>query len=73
MAELPDSLKAREGRKWTVGEMLEKGDVSTGISRDVKERFECYAIALQHGFLTVAEVRKLENLPALSGNEKGKA
>jgi len=50
-------------RQWTIGEILEKGDILTGISSKTIERFECYAIALQHGFLTIGEVRRLEGLP----------
>ena len=50
-------------RAWTIKDMLDNGDVRIGMSNSVKERFECYAIALQNSFLSVGEVRKLEGLP----------
>ena len=63
MKHVLDEMEYRENRTWTIGEMLEQGDVKTGISSDVKERFECYAIGIQNGFLSKDEVRKLEGLP----------
>ena len=63
MMNILDELDYKDKRKWTIGEILEQGDVKNGISHSVKERFECYAIALQSGFLSFSEVRKLEDLP----------
>lgn len=62
MDDVVEIVNTSGDREWTIGEMLEKGDVRCGIG-NTKVRFECYAIALQNHFLSVEEVRKLEGLP----------
>lgn len=52
-------------RTWTVGDILENGDVLKGVGREMKMRFEIYAIGIQNGFLSKDEVRKLEGLPEI--------
>ena len=58
-----------EKRYWTIGGLLAHqdpdNDVSVTITKEAKTRFECYAIGLQYGFLTINEVRRLERLPEL--------
>ncbi len=61
MTEFGANRKRDDG---TVAEMLEKGFVRYEIG-SFEVRCKAYALALQHGFLTVNEVRKLEGLPEL--------
>lgn len=59
-----DGIPVHDKREGTVADMLDKGYIRAEIGK-FKERCECYAIAIQNGFLTVDEVRKLEGLPEL--------
>ena len=61
MARFSTDCKKDDG---TVAEMLEKGFITYEFG-NFKARCEAYALAMQHGFLTVNEVRKLEGLPEL--------
>ena len=47
----------------TIGGMLETGDIYYSFDERTKMRFECYEIALRSGFLSVDEIRRLEELP----------
>lgn len=40
------------------------------LREDTKTRYEAYAIGLERGFLTVAEVRSLEGMPSLGGTNE---
>ncbi len=51
----------------TIGGIMAFGGLKYEMGKPM-ERFEAYAIAIQNGFLTVNEVRQLEGLPLLSGN-----
>ncbi len=62
-----DQFADIKNRPCTVAEMLEKGQVQTVIG-EFKKRCECYAIAIQNGFLTVDEVRKLEGLSEIKSD-----
>lgn len=57
---------ADENRTWTVGDILKNGDVLRGVGKEMKQRFEIYAIGLQNVFLSKDEVRRLEKLPERS-------
>jgi len=61
-------------RNLTLGELLEiaeKRPDDYGENIDsFTSRIESYALAVQSGFLTVDEVRKLEYLPKLNGDER---
>ena len=38
------------------------------LRSDLKTRYEAHAIALSNGFLTVDEVRQLEDMPPMGGD-----
>jgi len=59
---MAEVVTVRTNDRLTIGELLEGGCVKSEIGK-VKERFECYAIALDKGFMSVDEVRRLEKLP----------
>ncbi|MDL2287375.1 phage portal protein [Eubacteriales bacterium OttesenSCG-928-G02] len=61
---------ADENRTWTVGDILKNGDVLRGVGKEMKQRFEIYAIGLQNDFLSKDEVRQLEELPELRDDGK---
>lgn len=59
-----DGIPIHDKSEGTVADMLENGQIRAEIGK-FKDRCEAYAIAIQNGFLTVDEVRKLEGLPEL--------
>jgi len=69
MLDLPDLYPPGKEHEGTIGDILEKGFVHRRIG-NVRDRFECYAIALQNGFLSIDEVRRLENMPKQKDEEK---
>jgi hypothetical protein len=66
-----------QNQSWTLGDIFEGMKKEPGVGAPLigsfHSRFECYAIGIQNGFLTLDEVRKLENLPEIQngGNARG--
>jgi HK97 family phage portal protein len=45
--------------------------VTEGLLRaDIRDRYNAYGVALEHGWISVAEVRELENLPPRDGTDE---
>ena len=66
-------MMAEDKRYWSFGGLLgnlSEDDSDIHIIKDYKGRLECYEIAFRIGLLTVDEMRKLERLPELRGEDQ---
>lgn len=68
-----DRIEVAHGRLLTthgLPDVFIKLNMDALLRADTQERYDAYALAIQNGWLTVNEVRRLEDLPAIAGGDE---